>query len=158
MVYINQPIIFKYKNKIIFLEKRPQQQQIQNNVNQSNQNSLSQSSIPVKTFTIPFSNDFVIPMSASNVAGESFIQSFGQNNNINEKLFFRVSDNKEEEILCKENLISYFYVEIFTTIEIVFKGIKERNITEEQLEQCKNELNQIFGENMVKLFFNNNNL
>ena len=158
LVYINQPIIFKYKNRIIFLEKRPQQQQIQNNVNQSNQNSLSQSSIPVKTFTIPFSNDFVIPMSASNVAGESFIQSFGQNNNINEKLFFRVSDNKEEEILCKENLISYFYVEIFTTIEIVFKGIKERNITEEQLEQCKNELNQIFGENMVKLFFNNNNL
>ena len=36
-------------------------------------------------------------------------------------------------------------------------AMKERiDVTEEQVEQCRNELNQIFGENLVKLFFNSN--
>ena len=162
LIYINQPTIFKYKEKIIFVEKKLlQQNQNQNNINnqnQSNQNSLSQSSIPIKTFTIPFSNDFAIPMSVSNFAGESLIQSFGMNNNINEKIFYRVGDiNNEEEKLCEENLLSFFYQEIFRTIEITLNAMKERiDVTEEQVEQCRNELNQIFGENLVKLFFNSN--
>ena len=164
LLYLNQPIIFKYKEKIISVEKKPlQQNQNQNSINnnniQSNQNSLSQSSIPIKTFTIPFSNDFVIPMSVSNFVNESLIQSFGlnNNNNINEKIYFKISENKGDEILCKENLISFFYIEIFRTIEIALNGMKERNISEEQIEQCKNELNIIFGENLVKLFFDNIN-
>ena len=158
LIYINQPIIFKYKEKIICLEKNRPQQQNQNNqnsINQSNQNSFSQSSIPIKTFTIPFSNDFILPMSMNNIVEESIIQSFRQNNIANEQLNFRISD-KEEEILCKENLVSYFYVEIFRTIEIVLNGMKERNVNEEQFEQSKKELNQIFGENLVKLFLENN--
>ena len=165
LLYLNQPIIFKYKEKIISVEKKPlQQNQNQNSINnnniQSNQNSLSQSSIPIKTFTIPFSNDFVIPMSVSNFVNESLIQSFGlnNNNNINEKIYFKISENKGDEILCKENLISFFYIEIFRTIEIALNGMKERNISEEQIEQCKNELNIIFGENLVKLFFDNFNI
>ena len=160
LIYINQPIIFKYKEKIVFVENKPLQQiQNQNSVNQSIQNSLSQSSIPIKTFTIPFSNDFLIPMSVSNIAGESLIQGFGQNNidNINEKVFFRISENKEDENLCKENLISFYYEAIFRTIEIAVNWMKERKVPGEQIEQCKNELNQIFGENLVKLFFNNIN-
>ena len=162
LIYINQPTIFKYKEKIIFVEKKllqqNQNQNNNNNQNQSNQNSLSQSSIPIKTFTIPFSNDFAIPMSVSNFAGESLIQSFGMNNNINEKIFYRVGDiNNEEEKLCEENLLSFFYQEIFRTIEITLNAMKERiDVTEEQVEQCRNELNQIFGENLVKLFFNSN--
>ena len=162
--YIDQQIIFKYKNKIIFAEKNKPQQiqntnnnnQINNNIiNQSNQNSQSQSSIPLKNFSVPFSNDFVIPMSVSNFAGESLMQSFWpNNNNLNEKIYFRISDiNEENEKLCQENLISFFYVEIFKAIEIVLNGMKEKGVNEEQFEQSKNELNQIFGENLVNLFF-----
>ena len=160
--YIEQPLIFKYKNKIIFAEKnKPQQQQqpqMQNNnsINQSNQNSQSQNSLPIKTFTIPFSNDYIIPLNESNFAGDSLIQSFWPNNNINEKIYFRISDNKNDEILCKENLISFFYNEIFRSIEIVLNGMKEQKINEEQFDKSKNELNQIFGENLVNLFFNDN--
>ena len=157
--YIDQPIIFKYKNKIIVINKnRPQQQiQNQNNINQSNQNSQSQSSIPFKSFTIPFSNDFGIQMSASNFVGESVIQSFWpNNNNINEKYYFKVSDNKEDENLCKENLISYLYIEIFRAIEIVINEMIARGASKEQFELSKNELVQIFGENLVNLFLNNN--
>ena len=161
LLYLNQQTVFKYKQKIIFVEKKILQQNQINpnpNPNQSNQNSLSQSSIPIKTFTIPFSNDFVMPMSVSNFAGESLIQSFGMNNAINEKIFFRVGDvNSEGEKLCEENLVSFFYGEIFGTIELALNAMRERiDVTEEQIDQCKNELNQIFGENLVKLFFNNN--
>ena len=167
--YIDQQIIFKYKNKIIFAEKNKPQQiqntnnnnQINNNIiNQSNQNSQSQSSIPLKNFSVPFSNDFVIPMSVSNFAGESLMQSFWpNNNNLNEKIYFRISDiNEENEKLCQENLISFFYVEIFKAIEIVLNGMKEKGVNEEQFEQSKNELNQIFGENLVNLFFDCDNI
>ena len=161
LLYLNQQTVFKYKQKIIFVEKKILQQNQINpnpNPNQSNQNSLSQSSIPIKTFTIPFSNDFVMPMSVSNFAGESLIQSFGVNNVINEKIFFRVGDiNSEGEKLCEENLVSFFYGEIFGTIELALNAMRERiDVTEEQIDQCKNELNQIFGENLVKLFFNSN--
>ena len=165
-LYFDQPVIFKYKNKIIFAEKNKPQNQIQNNnqinniINQSNQNSQSQSSIPLKNFSVPFSNDFAIPMSVSNFAGESLMQSFLPNNNsINEKIYFRISDiNEENEKLCQENLISFFYIEIFRTIEIVVNGMKNKNVNEEQFEQCKNELNQIFGENLVNLFFDRDNI
>ena len=162
LIYLKSPTCFKYKDKIIFVEKNNplQQNQNQNNQNssQSNQNSINQSSIPVKTFTIPFSNDFVMPLSLSNIVDESLIQSFGMNNNnINEKMYFRVSDNKDDENLCKENLISFLYIEIFRAIEITLDGMIKMKVTEEQLEQCKNELNQIFGENLFKLFFNDNN-
>ena len=165
-LYFDQPVIFKYKNKIIFAEKNKPQNQIQNNnqinniINQSNQNSQSQSSIPLKNFSVPFSNDFAIPMSVSNFAGESLMQSFWPNNNsINEKIYFRISDiDEENEKLCQENLISFFYIEIFRTIEIVVNGMKNKNVNEEQFEQCKNELNQIFGENLVNLFFDRDNI
>ena len=167
--YIDQQIIFKYKNKIIFAEKnKPQQIQNNNNqinninnniINQSSQNSQSQSSTPLKNFSVPFSNDFAIPMSVSNFAGESLMQSFWPNNNINEKIYFRVNDiNEENEKLCQENLISFFYIEIFKTIEIVLNGMKEKKVNEEQFEQSKNELNQIFGENLVNLFFDCDNI
>ena len=154
-----EPIIFKYKNKIIFCEKN-----ISNN-SQNNQNSIpssqSQSSIPLKTFTIPFSNDINLPFSVSNIVGESFGQSFLQsniNNNMNyggfsgDKLYFRVSDDLDEgKILCKENIISYFYIEIFNTIEIVLKGLKERKIEQETFDKVKNELIIIFGEGIFNL-------
>ena len=163
--YIVQPIIFKYKNKIIFAEKNKPQNQIQinnNNLinNQSNQNSQSQSSIPLKIFSVPFSNDFAIPMSASNFAGESLMQSFLPNiNNINEKIYFRVGDvDEENEKLCKENLISFFYIEIFRSIEIILNGMKEKGVNDEQFEQNKNDLIQIFGESLVNLFFDVNNI
>ena len=109
---------------------------------------------------MPFSNDFVIPMSVSNFAGESLMQSFWPNNNkLNEKIYFRISDiNEENEKLCQENLISFFYVEIFKAIEIVLNGMKEKGVNEEQFEQSKNELNQIFGENLVNLFFDCDNI
>ena len=59
--------------------------------------------------------------------------------------------------MCEENLVSFFYREIFGTIELALNAMKERiDVTEEQIDQCKNELNQIFGENLVKLFFNSN--
>ena len=170
-LYFDQPVIFKYKNKMIFAEKTKPQNQIQNNTqinninNQSNQNSQSQSSIPLKNFSVPFSNDFAIPMSVSNFAGESLMQSFWPNNNINEKIYFRISDIDEENgKLCQENLISFFYSEIFRTIEIVLNGMKKKdvnvnvNVNEEQFEQCKNELNQIFGENLVNFFFARDNI
>ena len=159
---IDQPLIFKYKNKIIFAQKnkpqQQQQQQVQNNnsINPSNQNSQSQNSLPIKTFTIPFSNDYIIPLNESNFAGDSLIQSFWPNNNTNEKIYFIISDNKNDENFCKENLISFFYNEIFRSIEIVINGMKEQKINEEQLNKSKNELNQIFGENLVNLFFNDN--
>ena len=159
LIYLKNPICFKYKEKIIFVEKNNYLQQNQNqNSSQSNQNSINnQSSIPIKTFTIPFSNDFAMPLSLSNIAEESLVQSFGQNNNINEKMYFRVSDNKEDENLCKENLYSFLYIEIFRTIEITLNVMIKFGVSEEQFEQSKNELNQIFGENLTKLFFNNIN-
>ena len=96
-------------------------------------------------------------MSASNFVGESVIQSFWpNNNNINEKYYFKVSDNKEDENLCKENLISYLYIEIFRAIEIVINEMIARGASKEQFELSKNELIQIFGENLVNLFLNNN--
>ena len=101
LLYLNQQTVFKYKQKIIFVEKKILQQNQINpnpNPNQSNQNSLSQSSIPIKTFTIPFSNDFVMPMSVSNFAGESLIQSFGLNNIIFFFFFFRVGDINSEGV------------------------------------------------------------
>ena len=127
--YIDQQIIFKYKNKIIFAEKNKPQQiqntnnnnQINNNIiNQSNQNSQSQSSIPLKNFSVPFSNDFVIPMSVSNFAGESLMQSFWpNNNNLNEKIYFRISDiNEENEKLCQENLISFFMLKYLKLLKL----------------------------------------
>ena len=98
-----------------------------------------------------------MPLSLSNIAEESLVQSFGQNNNISEKMYFRVSDNYEDENLCKENLYSFLYIEIFRTIEITLNGMIKLGVNEEQFEQSKNELNQIFGENLTKLFFNNIN-
>ena len=159
LIYLKNPICFKYNEKIIFVEKNFQQNQNQNqNSSQSNQNSINnQSSIPIKTFTIPFSNDFAMPLSLSNIAEESLVQSFGQNNNINEKMYFRESDNNEDENLCKENLYSFLFIEIFRTIEITLNGMIKFGVSEEQFEQSKNELNQIFGENLTKLFFNNIN-
>ena len=67
-----------------------------------------------------------------------------------------MSDNKEDENLCKENLISYLYIEIFRAIEIVINGMTARGASKEQFELSKNELVQIFGENLVNLFLNNN--
>ena len=161
LIYLKNPICFKYKEKIIFVEKNNYLQQNQNNnqnSSQSNQNSINnQSSIPIKTFTIPFSNDFAMPLSLSNIAEESLVQSFGQNNNISEKMYFRVSDNYEDENLCKENLYSFLYIEIYRSIEIALNGMIKLGVSEEQFEQSKNELNQIFGENLTKLFFNNIN-
>ena len=153
-----EPTVFKYKNKIIFCEKN-------SNNNSQNQNSFisnqsqSQSSIPLKTFTIPFSNEIGMPFSVSNIGGESFVQSFLQsnNNNINyvgsgEKISFRVSNNvSEEENLCKENIITYFYIEIFKSIELVLKGMKERKIEQETFDKVKNELIIIFGEGIFNL-------
>ena len=161
LIYLKNPICFKYKEKIIFVEKNNFLQQNQNqnqNSSQSNQNSINnQSSIPIKTFTIPFSNDFAMPLSLSNIAEESLVQSFGQNNNISEKMYFRVSDNYEDENLCKENLYSFLYIEIYRSIEIALNGMIKLGVSEEQFEQSKNELNQIFGENLTKLFYNNIN-
>ena len=100
-----------------------------------------------------------MPFSVSNIGGESFVQSFLQsnNNNINyvgsgEKISFRVSNNvSEEENLCKENIITYFYIEIFKSIELVLKGMKERKIEQETFDKVKNELIIIFGEGIFNL-------
>ena len=88
------------------------------------------------------------------------MQSFLQNiNNINEKIYFRVGDvDEENEKLCKENLISFFYIEIFRSIEIILNGMKEKGVNDEQFEQNKNDLIQIFGESLVNLFFDVNNI
>ena len=67
-----------------------------------------------------------------------------------------MSDNKEDENLCKENLISYLYIEIFRAIEIVINEMIARGASKELFELSKNELIQIFGENLVNLFLNNN--
>ena len=47
-------------------------------------------------------------------------------------MYYRVSENKEDEKLCKENnLISLLYMEIFWTIEISLDGMIKMKVTEE---------------------------
>jgi hypothetical protein len=114
---IDQNITFKYKNTIINISiNKVQNNNNNNNNNNSNSNSIpnsqvnqynsqSQSSLPIKTFTIPFSNDFGLPFTVSNF-DNSINQSFNQNNNnYFEKAIFKVINNDEG---CKENLITYF--------------------------------------------------
>ena len=159
---IDQNITFKFKNLIIKVEKNisnnnnynlNNQGQVQNSYSnsQNNQyNSQSQSSIPIKTFTIPFSNDYGLPLSASNVIDNTILQSFNQNNFV-EKTSFQIVNNDEN---CKENLISYFYVEIFSSIKIILNELNNKEKNVEKQNQIKMNLIQIFGEDIVRLFYN----
>ena len=164
---IDQNITFKYKNTIINVEKNISK--IQNNINNNNNNinnqnensnsnsqnnnqnnSQSQSSIPLKTFTIPFSNDYVMPLSASNMLDNSVLQSFFQNNYF-EKTYFKIINNDNN---CKENLISYFYIELFTSISIILNDMYEKEKDVEKQSQIKANIIQNFGEDIFKLFSN----
>ena len=160
---IDQNITFKYKNTIIKVEKSISNNN-NNNVNiqgkaqnsysnsQNNQNnSQSQSSNPIKTFTIPFSNDYGLPLSASNMIDNTIFQSFYQNNYV-EKTSFQIINNDEN---CKENLISFLFAEIFNSINIILNEMiyKEKNV--EKQNQIKLNIIQILGEDIFKLFFNN---
>ena len=179
---IDQNIIFKYKNTIINVEKninkipnnninnnninqgqnsQPSNSQNNNNINQvqnshpssiqNNQNnSQSQSSIPIKTFTVPFSNDYGLPLSASNIIDNSIMQSFFQNNFI-EKTTFKVINNDNN---VTENLVSYFYIEIFSSISIIINEMYEKEKEIEKQNQIKLNIAQIFGEDIIKLFSN----
>ena len=162
---IDQNITFNYKDIIINIEKslnKIQNNNINNNnVNQvqkshpssqNNQNnSQSQSSFPIKTFTIPFSNDFGMPLSISNIIDNSMIQSY--QNNALEKTDIKVLNNDKNNN-CKENLISFFYIEIFTSLSIILNQINEKEKDIEKQNQIKLDLTQIFGEDIVKLFSN----
>lgn len=159
---IDQNIIFKYKNTIINVEKKINNNNINNNnVNnqaqnsysnsQNNQNnSQSQSSIPIKTFTIPFSNDYGLPLSASNMIDNSIFQSFNPNNFF-EKTYFKIINNDNN---CQENLISYFYIELFSSISIILNEMYNKEKDVEKQNQVKMNIIQIFGEDIVKLFSN----
>ena len=163
---IDQNITFKYKDTIINISiNRAQNNNINNNnnnINNSNSNSIpnsqinqynnqSQSSIPIKTFTIPFSNDFGIPFTMSNF-DNSMNQSFNQNNNNEfEKACFKVINNGEN---CKDNLIAYFYIELFSSISIILNEMGEKEKDVEKQNQIKMNITQIFGEDIVKLFSN----
>lgn len=157
---IDQNITFKYKNTIISVEKNINRGQ-NNNVNQgqnshpssqNNQNNSQQSSIPFKTFTftIPFSND-ALPLSGSNMMDNSMFQSFMPNNEY-EKTSFKIISN---DLNCKENLISYYYWELFNSISIILNDMYEVEKDNEKQIQIKNYIAQIFGEDIVKLFSNN---
>ena len=160
---IDQNITFKYKNTIINISINKVQNNINNNNNNnSNSNSIpnsqvnqynsqSQSSLPIKTFTIPFSNDFGLPFTVSNF-DNSINQSFNQNNNnYFEKAIFKVINNDEG---CKENLITYFYIELFNSISIILNEVGEKEKDVEKQNQIKMNITQIFGEDMVNLFSN----
>ena len=162
---IDQSITFNYKDIIINIEKslnkiqnnnigsgNPNQAQSSQPSEQNNQNnSQSQSSIPNKTFTIPFSNDFGLPLSISNIIDNSMMQSY--QNNAFEKTDFKVLNNDNNNI-CKENLISSFYIEIFSSLSIILNQMNEKEKDIEKQNQIKNNLTQIFGEDIVKLFSN----
>ena len=171
---IDQNITFKYKNTIINVEKMITNRiQNNNNINnnisnnanqaqnsnpssQNNQNnSQSQSSIPIKTFTVPFSNDYGLPLSVSNIIDNNLIdnsgiQSFNPNNFI-EKTYFKIINDDSN---CVENLISYFYLEIFNVISIILNGMYEKEKDIEKQNQIRLNITQIFGEDVVKLFSN----
>ena len=166
---IDQNITFKYKNTIINVEKNINRIQnnnnnmnnnINNNANQgqnsfpssqNNQNySQSQSSIPIKTFTIPFSNDYGLPLSVSNIIDNSVIQSFNPNNII-EKTYFKIINDDDN---CVENLISYFYLELFSALSIILNEMYDKEKDIEKQNQIKFNISQIFGEDIVKLFSN----
>ena len=156
---IDQNITFKYKNTIINVEKNINRIQI-NNVNQgqnshpssqNNQNnSQSQSSIPIKTFTIPFSNDYGLPLSGSNMIDNSVLQSFVPNIDY-EKVSFKIINNDSN---CIENLICYFYWELFSSISIILNDMYEKEKDNEKQNQIIINITQIFGEDIVKLFSN----
>ena len=164
---IAQNITFKYKNTIINVEKNINKIQNNNNNNanqaqnsfpssQNNQNnSQSLSSIPKNTFTIPFSNDYALPLSVSNMLDNnmldnSMIQSFNPNNFI-EKISFKIINNDNT---CVENLISYFYLEIFNSVSIILNEMNDKEKSTEKQNQIKLNITQIFGEEIVKLFLN----
>ena len=164
---IDQNITFKYKNTIINISINKAQNNNNNNNNNninnnSNSNSIpnsqvnqnysqSQSSIPIKTFTIPFSNDFGIPFTVSNF-DNSMNQSFNQNNNnYFEKAYFKVINNDDN---CKENLITYFYIELLSSISIILNEMDGKEKDVEKQNQIKMNITQIFGEDIVKLFSN----
>jgi hypothetical protein len=160
---IDQNITFKYKNTIINISiNKAQNNNNINNNNNSNSNSIpnsqvnqynsqSQSSIPIKTFTIPFSNDFGLPFTVSNF-DNSMNQSFNPNNNYYfEKAYFKLINNDEN---CKENLITYFYIELFSSISIILNEMGEKEKDAEKQNQIKMNITQIFGEDIVKLFSN----
>jgi hypothetical protein len=153
---VDQNITFKYKNAIINVEKNINRIQ-NNNINNQNQSnpssqnnqmfSQSQSSIPLKTFTIPFS-DFGMPLSVSNInIDNSAMQSFFQNNYI-EKTTFKIINNDNN---CKENLISYLYAEIFSSISVILNDIYKEEKDVEKQKQIKMNITSIFGEDIVRL-------
>ena len=128
------------------------QGQNSNPSDQNNQNySQSQSSIPLKTFTIPFSNDYGLPLSMSNVFDNSVIQSFYQNNNYFEKTYFKIINNDN---ICNENIISFFYIEIFSSISIILNEMNEKEKDIEKQNQIKNNIIQLFGEDIFKILSN----
>jgi hypothetical protein len=153
---VDQNITFKYKNAIINVEKNINRIQ-NNNINNQNQSnpssqnnqmfSQSQSSIPLKTFTIPFS-DFGMPLSVSNInIDNSAMQSFFQNNYI-EKTTFKIINNDSN---CKENLISYLYADIFSSISVILNDIYKEEKDVEKQKQIKMNITSIFGEDIVRL-------
>ena len=82
----------------------------------------------------------------------SINQSFNQNNNnYFEKAIFKVINNDEG---CKENLITYFYIELFNSISIILNEVGEKEKDVEKQNQIKMNITQIFGEDMVNLFSN----
>ena len=159
-----QNITFKYKNYLISVERNKNKPQVpninneQNNIQNSQNNSQSQSSIPLKTFTVPFSMDYkMIPNSVVNMADNSFTQTFLSNNNEIEKTLFKIiniNDSGNMNLLFKETLPSYLYSEIFFSISIILNEIdtKEQNIEEKN--KIKNNIVQIFGEEIIKNIFN----
>ena len=166
---VDQNIIFKYKNTIINVEKNINKIQNNNNIinntynnnnqiqnsltsSQNNQNnSQSQSSIPKNTFTVPFSNDYGLPLSVSNIIDNSIMQSFYQNN-FYEKTYFKIINNDNNNV--KDNLISNFYIEIFNSISIILNELYEKEKEIEKQNQIKLNITQIFGEDIVKLLSN----
>ena len=78
-------------------------------------------------------------------------QSFMPNNEY-EKTSFKIIINDSN---CKENLISYYYWELFNSISIILNDMYEVEKDNEKQIQIKNYIAQIFGEDIVKLFSNN---
>ena len=159
---VDQNITFKYKNAIINVEKNINK--IQNNTNINNQNpnqsiqssqnnqnfSQSQSSIPLKTFTIPFSNDFGMPMSNTMIIDNTVLQSFYQNNYF-EKTYFKIINNDNN---CKENILTYFYAELFSSISIILNDMNENEKDIEKQNQIKMNITSIFGEDLIRIILN----
>ena len=90
-----------------------------------------------------------MPLSG-NMLENSVLQSFFQNNYF-EKTYFKIINNDNN---CKENLISYFYIEIFTSISIILNDMYEKEKDVEKQNQIKTNIIQNFGEDIFKLFSN----